>query len=196
MCSDIDHLIATKCPITSIERERTVILQQFSDVKQSHNNLSVLLVENDKVFHDWLIKLVSEFSEINHIIDTYVMSTDVLTPKAVNNIQLEKIPLPRFDGDIRLYPRFRHDFVELNDKQASFMLRQCLNKSIVQYFNLCEENVDVLLDERLDERFGDPSKVTDVIINDIKNFTNNGFSEWLIEFIHLIEAGYNDLKAL
>ena len=125
--------------------------------------------------------------------------TDSKEP-AVKNIQLEKIPLPRFDGDIRSYPRFRRDFVELvmptlNDKQASFMLRQCLDKSIVQYFNSCEENVYVLL-ERLDEKFGDPSKVTDVIINDIRNFKNNGISERLIDFINLIEAGYNDLKAL
>ena len=83
MCSNIDHLIATKCPIASIERERTVILQQFNDAKQSHNNLSVLLVEDDdKVSRDWLIELVSEFSEINRIIDTYVMSADGLTPKA------------------------------------------------------------------------------------------------------------------
>ena len=50
--------------------------------------------------------------------------------------------------------------------------------------------------ERLDEKFGDPGKVTDVIINDIKSFKITGTNEKLIDFINLVESGYNDLKAL
>ena len=58
-----------------------------------------------------------------------------------------------------------------------------------------EENVHALL-ERLDEKFGDPGKFTDAIIYDIKSFKINEVSEKLIEFINLIETGYNDLRAL
>ena len=201
MCCNINQLIDKKCPIVSIERERTALLQQFADVKESHSKLSLLLFPgDDNDLQDWLAKLISEFSEVNRTIDTYVANSDVSTPKGPINIQLRKIPLPRFEGDIRTYPRFRRDFVELvmptlGAKQGSFVLRQCLDKSIVRHLNSCGEDVNALL-ERLDERYGDPGKVTDVTINDIKNFKSTGTSEQMIEFINLVETGYNDLKAL
>ena len=112
MYSNIDLLIEKKCPIASIERERTITLQQFTDVKESHIQLSVLLVD-EKESHDWLMKLVSEFSKMNCIIDSYIATANIFTPKSSTNIQLQKIPLPKFEGDIRTYPRFRRDFVEL-----------------------------------------------------------------------------------
>ena len=142
--------------------------------------------------------MVSEYSEINCLIDSYAATAKASNPKS--NIQLQKIPLPKFEGDIRTYPRFRRDFVELvmptlEIKQASFVLRQCLDKSIVRHLNSCEDDVHSLL-KRLDEKFGEPGKLTDVIINDIKNFKITGTNDKLIEFINLVESGYNELKAL
>ena len=61
----------------------------------------------------------------------------------------------------------------------------------------CEDNVNVMI-ERLDDKYGDPSKLTDNIINEIKTFkyVEGGDSNRLIDFISVIENGYNDLKVL
>ena len=50
--------------------------------------------------------------------------------------------------------------------------------------------------QRLDD--GDPSKLTDTIINDIKKFRCIEVcdAKRLTEFIDVIECGYNDLKVL
>ena len=52
--------------------------------------------------------------------------------------------------------------------------------------------------KRLDEKYGDPAKVVDVIMNDIQNTRNikDGENRRLIEFVNIIEDGYRDLKRL
>ena len=52
--------------------------------------------------------------------------------------------------------------------------------------------------QRLDEKYGDPAKVADVIIGEIKRFKmlREGEDKHFIEFVHLIEDGYRDLKRL
>ena len=119
-----------------------------------------------------------------------------------NNLLLEKIPLPKFEGDIRLYSRFRTDFMEMvipnvEKKQASFVLRQCLSQPIVKSISSCGDDVKEII-KRLDDKFADPGKITDSIINDVKKFRviDSKDNKRLIEFINLIEWGYNDLKAL
>ena len=154
--------------------------------------------------------MFDEYSSINKDIDKTIFqdkkpaqpapSSSTVSPK---NLLLEKSPLPCFDGDIRLYSRFRNDFVEMvmptvrSKKQAAFVLRQCLSKSIIKSVASCEDDVDVIL-QRLDDKYADPGKITDAVINDIRKFRSieSHNNRRLIEFINLIEWGYNDLKAL
>ena len=51
--------------------------------------------------------------------------------------------------------------------------------------------------ERLDEKYGDPAKVVDVIMNAIQNTRNlKGENKKFVEFINTVEDGYSDLKML
>ena len=52
--------------------------------------------------------------------------------------------------------------------------------------------------KRLDEKYGDPTKVVDVIMNAIQNTRNirDGEKNRLIELINVVEDGYRDLKRL
>ena len=52
--------------------------------------------------------------------------------------------------------------------------------------------------KRLDEKYGDPAKVVDVIMNAIHNTRNlkDGENKKFVEFINIVEDGYRDLKRL
>ena len=52
--------------------------------------------------------------------------------------------------------------------------------------------------KRLDEKYGDPTKVVDVTMNAIQNRRNikDGENNRLIELIKVVEDGYRDLKRL
>ena len=155
--------------------------------------------------------MFDEYSSINKEIDKINVQRSEKKPVQLNpslstisqkNLPLEKIPLPCFDGEIRLYSRFRNDFIAMvlttvrNKKQAAFVLRQCLSKSIIKSVASCEDDVNVIL-QRLDDKYADPGKITDAIISDIRKFRSieSHNNRRLIEFINLSEWGYNDLKA-
>ena len=52
--------------------------------------------------------------------------------------------------------------------------------------------------KRLDEKYGDPTRVADAIINDIRRVRaiKEGENRRFVEFIGIIEDGYRDLKRL
>ena len=52
--------------------------------------------------------------------------------------------------------------------------------------------------ERLDRKYGDPTKLTDVVINTIQNFKSikEGENRKLLKFITVVEDGYRDLQRL
>ena len=201
LCNNVDKLIEAGCSAVSMERERLLVKQQFQEVKRYNSELMFVSDEHTK---EWLTRLIGRYSKVNDVIDEYINTLNSSKKVHLPRIQLEKIPLPKFNGDVRSYPRFKKDFTELimptldnNDKEASFVLRQCLHKDIIRYFDSCGDDVKLLL-RRLDEKYGDPSKVTDVIINDIKKFKfiESYEHKRLIEFVYLVESGYNDLKVL
>ena len=71
-----------------------------------------------------------------------------------------------------------------------------LNKTIeVLILNTVDDNLDKMW-TRLDDKYGEPTKVTDVFINAIQNFKTiqKGETKKLLDFITVVEDGYRDLK--
>ena len=52
--------------------------------------------------------------------------------------------------------------------------------------------------KRLDEKYGDPTKVTDIIIDEIQRtrIIREGEEKRFVEFVEIVEDGYRDLKRL
>ena len=76
------------------------------------------------------------------------------------------------------------------------MLRSCLGKepeSLVKSIDDVQE-----MWRRLDEKYGDPAKIADVIIDGIRSFKTlkEGEDKRFIEFVSLVEDGYRDLTRL
>ena len=89
-----------------------------------------------------------------------------------SSLQLEKIKLPRFGGEIRAYPQFKLDFEKqimphLQSDDAFYVLRSCLSSDPAMTVKSIDDDISEMW-KRLDEKYGDPEKVADVIIDGIR----------------------------
>ena len=110
--------------------------------------------------------------------------------------------MPLFTGRIRDYPRFKMDFEKqvmptIKIESAPYILRSCLSKEPADVVKSIDDDLEPMW-KRLDEKYGDPTKVVDVIMNAIQNTRNIRDCEnnRLIELINIVEDGYQDLKRL
>lgn len=110
--------------------------------------------------------------------------------------------MPRFDGDLREYPTFKRDFQKqvmphLTEDTAPYTLRSCLGKEPLAQVKSVDDDIRDMW-KRLDEKYGDPARVADAIINDIRRVRGikEGENRRFVEFVGIIEDGYRDLKRL
>ena len=175
---------------------------------QEHHVLYVNTLDDDEAeeAESWLDEVETSFNEVQRIWYKYRSKKESEAIKRKEEkagqigIKLNRVELPKFSGEVRDYPRFKTDFQNqvmphtASEDAAAYTLRSCLNKRGQDVIKL----VDTLKEmwEKLDEEFGDPSMVSDIIINDIKRFRMKDDKRKLIEFIEVIEQGYHDLRRL
>ena len=76
---------------------------------------------------------------------------------------MERLPSTKSYGESRFYPRFKRDFQELvlphlEIHEAMFTLRLCLGKDVEAILGSGDFDLEQIF-KRLDEKYGDPSKV-------------------------------------
>lgn len=116
-------------------------------------------------------------------------------------VKMETIKMPSFSGKIREYAKFKSDFKnqvesDIQTEKLCYVLRSCLKDEALTLVENIESASEIW--ERLDERYGSPSLLVDVIMNEIKSIgvVLDGDSSNLITFVNTIERGYSDLKRL
>ena len=183
------------------ERELEVVLANCNEL---HNRLLELLnAESAESEIKWIREIYARYNEISGRIESFTAKgKNVESAQKQNPIQLEKVKMPSFTGEIRDYPRFKTDFERqvmptISIENAPYILRSCLSKKAANTVKSIDDDLDAMW-KRLDEKYGDPAKVVDVIMNDIQNTRNikDGENRRLIEFVNIIEDGYRDLKRL
>ena len=202
--------VDSKYPIETILREKTILERQFESVKSKHSEFAVISETSDEQANkQWLLSLIEKFGVINSIADKYLISFEKkpkmekeTVEKVKGNLNMEKMPLPRFYGDPRFYLRFKKDFEELvlphlDSREAVFTLRQCLGKNVEAVLGSGDFDIKQIF-KRLDERYGDPGKITDAIICEIQKFRKIESEDGrrVVEFINLIEKAFYDLKSV
>ena len=78
---------------------------------------------------------------------------------------------------------------------ATYALMSCLDKGS----QIIVKNIDDNLDEmwkRLDENYGQPSKLADIIMREIKKLrvVKEGDDKKFVQLVDMVEAGYRDLE--
>ena len=117
-------------------------------------------------------------------------------------LKLQPMPLPKFNGDIKEYPRFKDDFANqvvpaVSERQQPYVLKSCLSGvplDIVKNVDNCISSMW----ERLDDKYGEPSKIIDVIMNDIKRLkpVKDNDNAKFVKLIDIVERSYRDLERL
>ena len=117
-----------------------------------------------------------------------------------NGVQLERIKLEKFNGDIRRYPKFKEQF-ELYVKplctqtQLPFVpLRSHLMENVQEEVDNVDDDLNTLW-ERLDKKFGNNSRLIDVILADISKAPKGDSKNTLI-MINTVEKDYRDLSRM
>ena len=110
--------------------------------------------------------------------------------------------MPYFDGIVRQYPQFKQDFQKqvmpsVNSDSACYILRSCLGKEPTDAVKGVEDDIQEMW-KRLDEKYGDPAKIADAIINTIQSIKpiKEGENERFLELVDAVENGYKDLNRL
>ena len=94
--------------------------------------------------------------------------------------------------------QFKTDFEKqvmptINEENAPYILGSCLSKEPADVVKSIDDDLDTMW-KRLDEKYGDPAKVVDVILNAIQNTRNlkDDENKKFVEFINIVEDGYRD----
>ena len=118
-------------------------------------------------------------------------------------IKTEKMKYPTFDGDIRLFARFKSDFQTIiapsypsKEHQVYVLKESCLKGNAKK---LVANMVDVeSIWERLQDRYGNNLEIVNSVIKSVKNFqfTKNDHDRCIITLVDELERGIQDLSAI
>ena len=178
---------------------------QLEKCKELHTSLLCHLnVPHHETENEWLEGVYVLHKELNNKVYKYIESVTEKEREEKRDIglKMERLKMPSFDGDIRKYSRFKSDFVKQvqvkvksNDNML-YILKSCLSGSAL----LTVENIDDYPEiwRRLDKKYGQPSLLIDIIMNEIKDIPSvkENDPEGFIQFVNVIERGYTDLKRL
>lgn len=178
----------------STQRELIIILDKESEVQECTVEMQKLLEYCTKIN-------VAAGKEIEK--RTVQANTSSKTKSQCLDLKMERMKMPRFDGDIREYPRFKSDFTKhvmplvTSNDSAAYILKSFLDKQPLETI----KNVDDDLGEmwlRLDDKYGRSSKIVDAIMYDIKLLkpvTENNSTRF-VEFVNTIERCHRDLQRI
>ncbi|XP_068696785.1 uncharacterized protein [Montipora foliosa] len=191
------------------EHEELQLEEAFKECKQTNKELLNLLTkESAESEIRWIHDIQRKYNGIIEKLDVQIAKDEQLKEskqaikEKTTNLSLEKIKLPKFDGEIREYPQFKRDFqrhVEptLDKGDVSYVLRSCLGKEPYETVKSVDDEINEMW-KRLDDKYGDPAKVADVIIDSIRRtkIIREGEDKRLVEFVNMLEDGYRDLRRL
>lgn len=106
-------------------------------------------------------------------------------------VKVKALEPTKFLGGLRDYPGFKDDFVCITEEHYAkdpFALKQCIGgdafKCIVGY----ENDYDAML-KRLDDQYGNPQKIVDVVLNEQKalKLLNEGDNKGFTKIVGKVE---------
>lgn len=190
--------------VNALETSKEDLKRQLEHCKRAHGQY-VLLLETEKANEEmsWIVKFQDICARLSQRIGELIQQQKDQRSKKDGGMKLERMKLPTFDGNLREYPRFKSDFerhivpeLDSNEK-ATYVLKSCLTGPPLQDVR----NVDCSLSEmwkRLDEKYGQPSKLADIVVLEIKELkpVKEEEDEAFLKLVNTVERGYYDLARI
>ena len=217
-----------QCPVQQVKEAFSKYRSAFEEVEQRHEAYTET-IEDDEAYDNeelWMADVQKIYTSVMIKFNAYCISyrptadetdtpQDSPSPQAstgtsmqqdvnavhqTSSFKVERIKLPRFNGDVRMYHTFKADFLHMmagkyNKRDAVTVLRSCLDGKPAEMVQGIGIDYDAVWDF-LDTMFGDRRFTADAIINDINNFKplRDDDDARFCEFTHLIRRSYNTLK--
>ena len=154
-------------------------------------------VQTDQAVQDIKQRTAAESVKAKVEENQIAQQRDTVNP--ASSLQIERIKLDKFNGDIRKYPKFREQF-DLYVKplckasQLPFVLRAHLTDEVKEDVDNEDDNMDTLW-SRLDKKYGNQSKQVDAILADLAK-APKGDSRSTLQMIKVVEKAYRDLSRM
>ena len=205
-------------PIATVERRYAELNKKWSDVQDTHDYYISFISDEDQDLmaseEKWMNEIQVRFSKIEIEFDKHLEKRNRLPKPTVtqlkengestrlaNALKPDKVKFQQFNGDIRKYPQFRREFQAhmeplYQTQQLAFVLKSYLSESVREEVeSLGEDHRRVW--ERLDQLYGNPGKLVDAILNEIKNLPyNDDETGTTLRMIKIIEKANRDLENL
>ena len=201
----LDSHDAGEDAIPALRKVQQALETSLADCKEANDKYFEFLNRDETLMEvGWILFVQKQYNKVTDRIELHITkvsrkSHDQDTAAKLSNLRFEKIKMPRFDGDLREYPRLRKDFEvqvmpSLTNSTAPYTLRSCLGKEPMAVVKGVDDDI-LEMWKPLDEKYGDPAKLADAIIDSVQRVKpiREGDGKQFIEFVEIVECGYRDL---
>ena len=205
----------------TIVRKFEELRAKWQDLQDCHDLYASLVTneEEEKKEEEWISELCERFEATEMDADKSLQTfkkdnpSEVAPPEVAPlnpsqmqagvsgaaTLQLERLKLEKFNGDLRKYPVFREGFMKhiapmCQKSQIAFVLRAHLEETVKEEVANVEDDL-TLLWQRLDAKYGNLQKYTDTILADLSKISQGG-SKAALHLIKTVEKAYQDLKRI
>ena len=197
----------------TIRRKLQEMQQKWQKVQDVHD-LYMTMIDEEETHKEesWIDELLVRFDELEGSTDKILhMRTEASqavekrlesTPDnpehllEKNRVQLERLKLDKFDGDMRKYPGFRERFKLYIEpmcpkSQAAFVLRSHLEAAVKEEVENVADDLQLLW-QRLDSKYGNLRKYVDIVLQELSK-VSKGDGTAALGMINTVEKAYMDL---
>ncbi|XP_050717433.1 uncharacterized protein LOC126999145 [Eriocheir sinensis] len=188
-------------PFDVLEAIHGEVVSTFRHLEEKCENLITFLEDNDQkeevdIARKYLFDCESDRCEVLRLLS--IVKNKATASGNSCQLKVEALKPPKFEGDFREYPNFKDDFVNIIVSKYGknpFALRQCLGEKPLKVILGCEKDFEEMF-KRLDKEYGDPRKLVDLVISDLKSLKviRDGDDRGFVNMVNVIERCYLDLQ--
>ncbi|KAK3884848.1 hypothetical protein Pcinc_010889 [Petrolisthes cinctipes] len=175
------------------------ILVQFKVMEEINEKLVKSLNSSDENYDKMIDELeiyITDFERVKN--DAHAMISKPVSD--LPKLRMQRLTPPHFNGSIRKYPTFCKDYERIMKpvyEDDPYVLRSCLSGEALEIVQGADDSFKDMM-KRLDDRYGNPSKLVEAVLSDIKDLklVPEGSSKGFIEMVDIVERAYLDLKKL
>ena len=181
-----------------IEIDYDTALQKFSGMEQTTKLETQVQSSGEEVVSASLLNSTNAMDAAN-VIDSNNPLRRIDTNFQGQHLQLERLKLEKFNGELRKYPSFKERFKLYIEpiclrSQLPFILRSHLEPTVREEVENVEDDMNCLW-ERLDLKYANHIKFVDIVLSDIEK-TVKGDAKAALHLINTVEKAYNDLQKI
>ncbi|KAK3879621.1 hypothetical protein Pcinc_015822 [Petrolisthes cinctipes] len=175
------------------------ILVQFKVMEEINEKLVKSLNSSDENYDKMIDELEIYITDVERVKnDAHAMISKPVSD--LPKLRMQRLTPPHFNGTIRKYPTFCKDYERLMKpvyEDDPYVLRSCLSGEALEVVQGADDSFKDMM-KRLDDRYGNPSKLVEAVLSDIKDLklVPEGSSKGFIEMVDIVERAYLDLKKL